>query len=307
VCAISTLDTMVVDLNRHQDPPVMVQQAGVQPWEELAMIGLHYGWYLGMVFSFLPIWKGLLFVVLSQVGSLGTTCGCRQARCRWRLPVTRDHQTASRDKADFHPRYIDNAFLHALQVFSGFLLSIVFVQSHNGMEVYSDTKDFVTAQIVSTRDITAGIWNDWFTGAKCDCIAAIWAHVPPSQCHHRVRTHPSKHSRQLPLLLTIRTIATSCRRLELPDRAPPVPYAAAAQPVQGGGGGAAAVREARPRVRALRHGHWHAAGAAAPGVCRRCHAQPACRPGGVSHIVQPGQQAVRRVATCAAAAGSRFQ
>jgi acyl-lipid Delta6-acetylenase / acyl-lipid (9-3)-desaturase len=49
-------------------------------------------------------------------------------------------------------------------VFSGFLLSIVFVQSHNGMEVYSDTKDFVTAQIVSTRDITAGLWNDWFTG-----------------------------------------------------------------------------------------------------------------------------------------------
>jgi fatty acid desaturase len=91
------------------------KKAGVQPWEELAMIGLHYGWYLGMVFSFLPIWKGLLFVVLSQV-------------------------------------------------FSGFLLSIVFVQSHNGMEVYSDTKDFVTAQIVSTRDITAGIWNDWFTG-----------------------------------------------------------------------------------------------------------------------------------------------
>lgn len=33
------------------------------------------------------------------------------------------------------------------QVFSGFLLSIVFVQSHNGMEVYSDTKDFVTAQV----------------------------------------------------------------------------------------------------------------------------------------------------------------
>jgi hypothetical protein len=49
---------------------VAVQQAGVQPWEELAMIGLHYSWYLGMVFSFLPIWKGLLFVVLSQVGSL---------------------------------------------------------------------------------------------------------------------------------------------------------------------------------------------------------------------------------------------
>lgn len=50
-------------------------------------------------------------------------------------------------------------------MFSGFLLSIVFVQSHNGMEVYSDTKDFITAQVVSTRDISAGVWNDWFTGA----------------------------------------------------------------------------------------------------------------------------------------------
>nr|AEU04700.1 fatty acid delta-6-desaturase [Lobosphaera incisa] len=50
------------------------------------------------------------------------------------------------------------------QMFSGFLLSIVFVQSHNGMEVYSDTKDFVTAQIVSTRDILSNVWNDWFTG-----------------------------------------------------------------------------------------------------------------------------------------------
>ncbi len=32
------------------------------------------------------------------------------------------------------------------QVLCGLLLSIVFVQSHNGMEVYSGAKDFVTAQ-----------------------------------------------------------------------------------------------------------------------------------------------------------------
>ena len=51
------------------------------------------------------------------------------------------------------------------QVFSGFLLSIVFVQSHNGMEVYSDEKDFITAQVVSTRDISGSRWNEWFTGA----------------------------------------------------------------------------------------------------------------------------------------------
>lgn len=45
-----------------------MQAGGVKPWEELALLGLHYCWYLGIVFSFLPIWKGLLFVVLSQVG-----------------------------------------------------------------------------------------------------------------------------------------------------------------------------------------------------------------------------------------------
>jgi len=44
-------------------------QATARGWEELIMLGLHYAWYLGMVFSFLPFWKGLLFVVLSQVCS----------------------------------------------------------------------------------------------------------------------------------------------------------------------------------------------------------------------------------------------
>jgi len=88
---------------------------GKRGWEELAFLGLHYCWYLGTVFAYLPVLRALMFVVLSQV-------------------------------------------------FAGFLLSIVFVQSHNGMEVYSDEKDFITAQVVSTRDITAGVWNDWFTG-----------------------------------------------------------------------------------------------------------------------------------------------
>lgn len=55
-------------------------------------------------------------------------------------------------------------FVVLSQMTAGLLLSIVFVQSHNGMEVYSDQKDFITAQVVSTRDITAGTWNDWFTG-----------------------------------------------------------------------------------------------------------------------------------------------
>ena len=34
------------------------------------------------------------------------------------------------------------------------------------MEVYTNPKDFISAQLVSTRDISAGPWNDWFTG---DC------------------------------------------------------------------------------------------------------------------------------------------
>lgn len=83
--------------------------------DELLCLAVHYAWYLGLVFHYLPILKGLLFVLMTQM-------------------------------------------------ICGFFLSIVFVQSHNGMEVYSTEKDFVTAQIVSTRDITAGLWNDWFTG-----------------------------------------------------------------------------------------------------------------------------------------------
>lgn len=67
------------------------------------------------------------------------------------------------------------AFLVAAQMASGFMLSLVFVQSHNGMEIYaSGAKDFFSAQLVSTRDIfggrhagagaLAGRFNDWFTG-----------------------------------------------------------------------------------------------------------------------------------------------
>lgn len=86
-------------------------------WDEIICLLVHYGWYLGLVFSYLSVLKGLLFVLLTQM-------------------------------------------------ICGFLLSIVFVQSHNGMEVYSSDKDFVTAQVISTRDIAPGLWNDWFTGGR---------------------------------------------------------------------------------------------------------------------------------------------
>jgi hypothetical protein len=47
------------------------------------------------------------------------------------------------------------------QFFCGILLGYVFIQSHNGMEVYSDGRDFVSSQLSSTRNIHGGIFNDW--------------------------------------------------------------------------------------------------------------------------------------------------
>ncbi len=47
------------------------------------------------------------------------------------------------------------------QFFCGILLGYVFMQSHNGMEIYSDGRDFVTSQLASTRNIHGGVFNDW--------------------------------------------------------------------------------------------------------------------------------------------------
>lgn len=55
----------------------------------------------------------------------------------------------------------------ASQLTCGVLLGIVFVQSHNGMAVYNAPMDFVTAQVISTRDILSSAWTDWFTGRAC--------------------------------------------------------------------------------------------------------------------------------------------
>lgn len=100
-------------------------------WDEMLCLAVHYAWYLGLVFSYLSVPKGLLFVLMTQM-------------------------------------------------ICGFLLSIVFVQSHNGMEVYSTEKDFVTAQVISTRDIAPGLWNDWFTGKHVSQIACPHALANPS-------------------------------------------------------------------------------------------------------------------------------
>lgn len=56
------------------------------------------------------------------------------------------------------------AYVLAAQLACGLCLALVFVQSHNGMEVYSEMKDFVSAQAASTRDILPGVVSDWFTG-----------------------------------------------------------------------------------------------------------------------------------------------
>ncbi len=49
-----------------------MQAAGKRGWEELAFLGLHYCWYLGTVFAYLPVLKALTFVVLSQARPLTT-------------------------------------------------------------------------------------------------------------------------------------------------------------------------------------------------------------------------------------------
>ena len=56
------------------------------------------------------------------------------------------------------------SYVLAAQLACGLCLALVFVQSHNGMEVYSETKDFVSAQAASTRDISPTVVSDWFTG-----------------------------------------------------------------------------------------------------------------------------------------------
>eukprot|EP00884_Botryococcus_braunii_P013438 jgi/Botrbrau1/22095/Bobra.0206s0021.1 len=56
------------------------------------------------------------------------------------------------------------AYYLAAQAFGGIFLSIVFVQSHNGKKVFVKPVNFYHAQVVCSRNITPGIWNDWFSG-----------------------------------------------------------------------------------------------------------------------------------------------
>jgi fatty acid desaturase len=56
------------------------------------------------------------------------------------------------------------AWMCATELVAGFCLGFVFTLSHNGKEVYNESKDFVNAQILTTRNTKAGWFNDWFTG-----------------------------------------------------------------------------------------------------------------------------------------------
>jgi hypothetical protein len=67
------------------------------------------------------------------------------------------------------------AFITLSELFCGVLLGFVFIQSHNGMEVYNDSRDFVSSQLASTRNVHSNLFNDWcapFT--RCvHCVPAV--------------------------------------------------------------------------------------------------------------------------------------
>jgi len=75
------------------------------------------------------------------------------------------------------------AHILASQLFCGLLLSLVFVQSHNAMEVYSEVKDFMTAQAVSTRDGAPSRWRDWVT---CGLNYQLEHHAFPNMPRHHL-------------------------------------------------------------------------------------------------------------------------
>jgi fatty acid desaturase/cytochrome b involved in lipid metabolism len=76
---------------------------------------------------------------------------------------------------------------------TGALLSLVFILNHNGKEVYNTSKDFVNAQVASTRNIEANMFNDWFTGGL---NRQIEHHLFPTMPRHNLNKI-SSHVRAL--------------------------------------------------------------------------------------------------------------
>ena len=132
------------------------------------------------------------------------------ASCCVHLPFTGQGAWRVTDCSTWECWFLTPALRQALlfyvmsQFFCGILLGFVFIQSHNGMEIYSDRRDFVSSQLASTRNIHGSLFNDWY--ARCMATS-------------------------LPLWLTC--FLQVHRRAEPPGGAPLVPDAAAAQPGQG--------------------------------------------------------------------------
>ena len=148
------------------------------------------------------------------------------------------------------------------QLICGVLLGIVFVQSHNGMAVYNAPTDFVTAQVISTRDILSSAWTDWFTGRCCPVV-----HITeqPLQCDHgldrRVCQRPEDG-------------AVSSRRSQFPGGASSISGASPSQPGEGSAQGERTMLQTWPPLRDLLHGREHATGHPVP--CRHRQARLGC-------------------------------
>lgn len=74
-------------------------------------------------------------------------------------------------------------FCFLSEVMSGLMLSFVFIQNHNSMEIYSTPKDFYTSQIISTRDVRFSAFHDWFTGGL---NVQIEHHLFPTMPRHNL-------------------------------------------------------------------------------------------------------------------------
>jgi hypothetical protein len=101
---------------------------------EVASISGHYLWLLAAAFTYLSPAKVRR---LSQAAR--TPAACSRA---------------------LHPLQAVLFYVMS-QFFCGILLGFVFMQSHNGMEIYSDRRDFVSSQLASTRNIHSNLFNDW--------------------------------------------------------------------------------------------------------------------------------------------------
>ncbi|KAJ3383196.1 hypothetical protein HDU92_004343 [Lobulomyces angularis] len=93
-------------------------------------------------------------------------------------------------------------YIFVSQAICGFLLAIVFSINHNGMPIL-DTKeaskvDFYEMQVMTGRDVTSNIFNDWFTGGLNYQIEHhIWPTLPRHNFHlvtEKVQSLCKKHN-----------------------------------------------------------------------------------------------------------------